>query len=457
MKRGLFVGIDKYDNGITQLQCAVNDAQQLSFAFAGAGYEVDLLSNGQCDSITITKKIVSMMEDLKAGDIFIFYFSGHGRELDNKHYLACVNSYPQENMYDADAFPVSRLVALTNRVPGLNRLFILDCCRSNILAGKDGSYICSSERDISLNFLVVPDKDPGILPPLILNSCSTGERSFENLHTRHGYFTCKLLELIKDPSIKTFDDFQKKLKISGTPKPQHVSWNGNYDRWNEIPLFDHWGDENKYSGPSSPKKYPVGKTVTTVPQQKMSNQQNKKQNKKQNKTIHLKYVSFDNKNFYDLKYNLEKDLSMFNPGSSKFKKKYNELCDKYGPYKNENPSAQVFFELRVISAELRILFLLRDIDTLENRKMCIGINRKDKYQELKRKFDMAYANKDYESAIEFLEKQKIMLDDRVIRATLVIITCIAALLTIFVPFWLKVILIIVIVFLIIILFNLLTD
>lgn len=41
MKRvGLFVGIDKYKNGIFQLRYAVNDALQLSVAFGASGFAV---------------------------------------------------------------------------------------------------------------------------------------------------------------------------------------------------------------------------------------------------------------------------------------------------------------------------------------------------------------------------------------------------------------------------------
>ena len=45
---GLFVGIDKYKNGISRLHCAVNDARELSYAFNRTGYSVKLLTNEEC-------------------------------------------------------------------------------------------------------------------------------------------------------------------------------------------------------------------------------------------------------------------------------------------------------------------------------------------------------------------------------------------------------------------------
>ena len=241
MKRvGLFVGIDHYKNGISQLQCAVNDAQHLSFAFAGSGYEVDFLPDEKADSNSIVEKVIAMTKNLKAGDLFVFYFSGHGREFNGVHYLAGVNSHPESEYYDIDAFPIPRLVSLTNKIPGLNRLFILDCCRSNILADKSGIFACNDARDISLKNAVSQGGSPEIIPPLILNSCSTGEQSFEDLRTKHGYFTKILLSAVKNPEIRNFRQFESFLQVTGTPRKQHVSWTGNLSHWDDVILFDSW-------------------------------------------------------------------------------------------------------------------------------------------------------------------------------------------------------------------------
>ena len=242
MRRGLFVGIDEYQNGITPLRCAVNDAQRLSYGFTAAGYEVDFIQNKQCDCNTVYSRIRAMLSDLNAGDIFVFYFSGHGREIDGVHYLAGVNSDAGDALYTIDAIPIPTLISLTDK-PGLNRLFILDCCRSNILAGRDGAYVCDNARDIALNRAVVQNKNHDIIPPLILNSCSSGEQAFENLQTNHGYFTDSLLRVIGDQRVNNFDRFQRNLTIAGTPRPQNISWNGNITRWNNVQLFEHWGDD----------------------------------------------------------------------------------------------------------------------------------------------------------------------------------------------------------------------
>ena len=129
------------------------------------------------------------------------------------------------------------MIAITNK-PGVNRLFILDCCRSDILANRSGTYSCGASRNIALNAAVQNNSDKSIIPPLILSSCSTGECAFEK--ENHGFFTEVLLKSIDDRTITSFRDFQQSLRITGTPEPQNISWNGNLIYWENIKLFGSW-------------------------------------------------------------------------------------------------------------------------------------------------------------------------------------------------------------------------
>ncbi|MBQ9772253.1 MAG: SUMF1/EgtB/PvdO family nonheme iron enzyme [Lentisphaeria bacterium] len=243
MRVGLFVGIDRYQNGITPLQCAVSDASALTVAFARAQFDrVEQLLNEDADDNTILDTVENLVNDLGPGDLFVFYFSGHGREFQDTHYLVGSTGRAAGRNYQRGSVSISELTEVSDK-PGLNRLFILDCCRSNILAGRDGAYVCDNARDIALNRAVVQNKNHDIIPPLILNSCSSGEQAFENLQTNHGYFTDSLLRVIGDQRVNNFERFQRNLTIDGTPRPQNISWNGNISRWNNVQLFEHWGND----------------------------------------------------------------------------------------------------------------------------------------------------------------------------------------------------------------------
>ena len=241
MKRvGLFVGVDKYqDIGISPLRCAVKDATALMAAFSRAQFDtVDSLLNDDARDDKIIDKVENIMSELNSGDLFVFYFSGHGREFANTNYLVGPTARANTELYQRGSVSLPELIAITNK-EGVNRLFILDCCRSSILANRSGVYSVDNSRDIALNAALKSDNN-SIVPPLILCSCSTGEQAFEG--PVHGYFTDALLNSIERKDIQTFQDFQRSLLITGTPKPQNISWNGNSILWEKISLFKHWDD-----------------------------------------------------------------------------------------------------------------------------------------------------------------------------------------------------------------------
>ena len=265
MKRvGLFVGIDEYNNGITALNCAVRDARDLSFAFSRAQFDtVDSLLNAEAHSEAILDRVEKLVSDLKPDDLFVFYFSGHGREFRNTHYLVGPTGRAAADMFEIGSISISNLINVSNK-PGVKRLFILDCCRSNILADRSGVYSGEEDktRDISLsNALKQIPKNAEILTPLILNSCEPGKQAYEDNASGHGYFTRTLLNSIQCPDIYNFQQFKKSLKISGTPNPQKVTWSDISDDWDDIELFPHWNKQN--ASPAVAPQAVVPQTITS--------------------------------------------------------------------------------------------------------------------------------------------------------------------------------------------------
>ena len=258
MKRvGLFVGIDEYQNGIPKLSCASADAVNMFGAFKAAGFSANLLLDKKASSESIIGQIDSLMDKLNAGDLFVFYFAGHGREHNADHYLIGANGYSDSSLYMLGSLPLSAVVSLTDKVPGLQRFFILDCCRKNLTSDRAGEpFQCDNSRNIALNNAVVQNSDSRIIPPLILSSCSTGQMAYENLQTHQGYFTEKFISVIGDKKTVSFSQLQSALTLS--VKNQDVDWKGPITRWNDIRLFEHWG--NKLPTPPSDDiaKYELG-------------------------------------------------------------------------------------------------------------------------------------------------------------------------------------------------------
>ena len=89
--KALVVGNDHYDQVKPDLDNAVNDAKGIFEAFCGLGfmmmpeaYDVDI------DGFdTMFEKFKS---DLGKYEVGVFYFSGHGIEIDGKNYLVMKNT-----------------------------------------------------------------------------------------------------------------------------------------------------------------------------------------------------------------------------------------------------------------------------------------------------------------------------------------------------------------------------
>ena len=242
---GLFIGVNDYEKGIKPLSCAREDAMTLYRMFSDRGFDAIFMHDADVTAVSIFDKLE--MFRLKSGDIFVFYFSGHGCEDQNEHYL--LSSDARSNLLNAHVgmIPLAGIKAATD-IPGVQRLFVLDCCKESLLDGR-GVAFCPESRDLSLQSLLnAPANHQEIIPPLIATSCSTGEKAFENKKTGHGFYTEIIINALKDPTTDSFENLRSRIS-SGMqrlhtdrilPQRQTPSWLGDVDGWNHIPLFPNW-------------------------------------------------------------------------------------------------------------------------------------------------------------------------------------------------------------------------
>ena len=277
MKRvGLFVGVNQYrDKGINNLSCAVNDATALSQYFSGKGYETFLMTDGAVSAANVCAQISEISKSLETGDVFLFYFSGHGHEFGDNHYLLCpaASTATLDINGGIDAIPLAAVRRLSEDCTetGIRRLFILDCCRDNVRAGAKSAVTAANGKGIAL---VAEDHNDGILPPWILRSCQAGQRSFEDTEKGHGFFTLALGETLADEAVKSFSAFFERLTGNMRhfihPDEQRITL-GEYSGGN-FPLFDTWeleepasntSPESVSASPGSPSGSVFSRTLTT--------------------------------------------------------------------------------------------------------------------------------------------------------------------------------------------------
>src|SRR5262245_17164002 len=83
-KRAFVVGINKYAP-LTALTTAVDDAAQLSKSLGELGFQVEMLQDA--DRVEFDRKWAAFLASLKAGDILVFHFAGHGIQVEGANYL----------------------------------------------------------------------------------------------------------------------------------------------------------------------------------------------------------------------------------------------------------------------------------------------------------------------------------------------------------------------------------
>lgn len=254
-RRALFVGVNNYqDDKINDLLCAVKDAETTCQYFRDKGFETFLMKDHEVSLVNVREKVKKLCEDLRKGDVFVFYFSGHGHEVGDNHFLLGYNaSVDMLEFGGGDALPLASVRRFSEKCSGVHRLFILDCCRNSIVAGAKGGFAAPGGKGVEL---VAENKGDGILPPRILRSCQAGQCAFEDVTKGHGYFTLAMGETFEDPSVRSFSAFFDKLinnMESHVPPGDQRATLGEYDG-SPFPLFADWEKEPEPSSPADWQK-----------------------------------------------------------------------------------------------------------------------------------------------------------------------------------------------------------
>lgn len=131
-RHAFVVGIDTYDN-VASLAKARNDARSVATALEEVGFRTQLLID--VDETALLTELTRFSGQLDPGDEVVFYFAGHGVEINGRNYLlpADVPSVApgQELVVTRGALPVSDVIDQFNARGVRLSLLILDACRDN--------------------------------------------------------------------------------------------------------------------------------------------------------------------------------------------------------------------------------------------------------------------------------------------------------------------------------------
>ena len=190
----LIVGVDEYaDQTIRRLEYARKDAVEVyGFLKNRGGYEAHLMQE-RVTSEGVLGKAQELTEKLGSGDLFLFYFAGHGMTQGGRHLLLSPEAklkWLQE--FTNGTVPVDLLRKQTAGC-GVQRVFVLDACRTNLVAGRQaGAGDFNGER--ALRDVVKGPREEKEGPLTVFCSCSDGGSALELSGLGHGLFSRALLD-----------------------------------------------------------------------------------------------------------------------------------------------------------------------------------------------------------------------------------------------------------------------
>lgn len=134
------IGNNDYFEG-AKLKCAVNDASGIAKIFRRLGYDVREELNIKSEDCS---RILTDFEDqIKDYDASIFYFAGHGFELNGENYLIPIDcQIPLENQYYADrsCLRLTEVLGILKTHSGKVNIVIIDACRRTFDRGDASSF-----------------------------------------------------------------------------------------------------------------------------------------------------------------------------------------------------------------------------------------------------------------------------------------------------------------------------
>ncbi len=185
-KRAAVVGINSYPlaSGLLPLKYAEADTGAVAERLRHFGFQTELLLGPQATRDHLEEALLEGIRD--KGDVFIFYFAGHGQLIGGSLVLHPVDS----KRGGQKALGFLQCYRTWHSDSGYQKILaILDACRYE-LGGARGPVTCTPETTRDIQALATQGQ--GRVE--VLYGCSEGQVSYEDDGLRHGVFTRHLLQ-----------------------------------------------------------------------------------------------------------------------------------------------------------------------------------------------------------------------------------------------------------------------
>ena len=187
----LVIGNAKYKE-VAELANPVNDATDMAKALEKLGFEVTLLTNLK-NKEAMQNAINNFRSQLRQGGVGLFYYAGHGVQVQGKNYLIPIGeSLDYEESTPHRTLSLNEVVALMEEAKTQVNIIIIDACRNN-------PWYRRWYRATSSNGLAAVGNPPR--GTIIAYATKQGSVAADGIGQRNSPFTSALLQYIQTPNL----------------------------------------------------------------------------------------------------------------------------------------------------------------------------------------------------------------------------------------------------------------
>jgi uncharacterized caspase-like protein len=206
----LIIGNNSY--AVSPLRNAVNDARLMDKVLRDAGFKTILKEDASYTAME--DAAAKLAEQLGPDDTALFFYAGHGVQIDSENFLVPVDFEPTNTIVQAKfkCFKLSQLFEeLKKRTK--RAIIILDACRSNPIAQGHSLQAGLAQPQVSGN------------DTFIAFSTGPGQVAADNPSGRDSWFTEALGDLIQQPGLSLDDVFTRvKARVSTETESRQSPW-----------------------------------------------------------------------------------------------------------------------------------------------------------------------------------------------------------------------------------------
>lgn len=210
-KIAILIGNNSYP-GSGRLENAINDAEKLSEKLEELGFKCISVLDAKVDEID--RKMKEFKEIVNEYEVGLFFFAGHGVQIDGENYLLAIDTNIQdESSCKYSSMPLNQIIDTFEKSKIITTVIILDACRNNPFSRGWRGYA---------NRGLAPVSAPK--GTIISYATSPGQVACDGIGD-NGAFTSSLLNHIGTPGLGIEEMFKRvRNTLSSISDNKQISW-----------------------------------------------------------------------------------------------------------------------------------------------------------------------------------------------------------------------------------------